>query len=454
MTFCKYWKNFRPLLAFVFFTFCLLSCKDDDDVPSEPKQLTFIAPPESLDATGDYWAMISDAKGNLLDTVRLYATGTYTLKTPGSFNEQSVTLTLLEYHKPDSPGGKAQKFITTYVGIPFGTYGYIDYSGAGVNALVKGSATMFVKDLTNDDANYLYRWLIGPNINGNWTAGSSGDNPGISVQMNLTNETSSFVFTQLLDNDLYYIHGDISVGQYLNKTITDLKPAETKNVRVPVSDNVYVFMKGWIDSNSSKEYGECYPKLDETGTIAEIPYPGNAFTSYYTAIYAHTGDVYNDYYKSSGAIPEAMKTISGDVSYTVDGSNIQANQPIVSDMIRYTLYDVRDSYTSWFVYTDGGKQNVTIPLFPELLIDMYDLESFDDLYKIVGFESSEVYDFADFNGYNEFMAGTQIPTPLPLGEYWVKSKQVNRNTGGRMSLKDHVKQCRRLLGMNSRKNGR
>jgi hypothetical protein len=73
----------------------LFGCDDDDDEKSN-EFLRFSVQNEFIQQGEDYWIMISDAQGNVLDLKELQNGSTYAFAFPVNLSKASVTMTLVQ----------------------------------------------------------------------------------------------------------------------------------------------------------------------------------------------------------------------------------------------------------------------------------------------------------------------------------------------------------------------
>ncbi len=414
------------VLGLLLLACCWLSCSDDDEpsTPLEPKKLLFAVPAGVLNPDDDCWVIVSDAKGNTLDTARLKDNDVYSFTQPETFTGQYVTLTLLRYYRinGDNPDGvKQQRNLSTYVDIPFGTYGYKEVTPSGETPSVKGTARLTVEGISSG-----LDWIGGGvlltgSAIGNWGATSY---PNLTFQMDLHDKKSSLLLTCRFDKTFYYIGDSISVGQELKKTTADLHLMDVRDVHVPVSDSVDVTIYGLHENGKSALYASGYVNVKQGGSVAEVPFLGDIFTSHRINIAVKNDGGYQSYTTRDTSIPVSMKTINGDINYSVNGNVIEANQPTDCDVVLYSL-DGRnsDGLDHWWVYTPPGTRPVVLPTIPKSLMDKYGIRSFGDIYENEGIELLVfAYDYASYSGYEDYLSNTVVPKPVGSDEYWSTSK--------------------------------
>jgi hypothetical protein len=410
------------VLGLLLLACCWLSCSDDDEPSTslEPKKLLFAVPAGVLNPDDDCWVIVSDAKGNTLDTARLKDNDVYSFTPPETFTGQYVTLTLLRYYRinGDNPDGvKQQRNLSTYVDIPFGTYGYKEVTPSREIPSVKGTARLTVEGISSG-----LDWIGGGvlltgSAIGNWEATSY---PNLTFQMDLHDKKSSLLLTCRFDKTFYYIGDSISVGQELKKTTADLHLIDSRDMQVPVSDSVYASIYGLPENNKSVIYASGYVNLKQGGSVAEVPYLGDIFTSHLINVSVKNNNIIQSYTTRDASIPVSMKTVKGDINYLINGNVIEANQPAACDVVLYSL-DGRnsDGLDHWQVFTAPGKRTVVIPTIPKSLMDKYDVRSFGYLYEN---ESKELWvyanDYASYSGYEDYLSNTVVQKPVGSNEYW------------------------------------
>jgi hypothetical protein len=82
--------------ALCFVLAIVVVCCSDDDGPA--KKFTFNVPDNFNFPEGtDYWIILSDAKGKVLDSHKLEKSDTYLFTSSTGYSENSVTMTILQY---------------------------------------------------------------------------------------------------------------------------------------------------------------------------------------------------------------------------------------------------------------------------------------------------------------------------------------------------------------------
>jgi hypothetical protein len=386
-----------------------------DDKPENLKGPSF-----SIDIADDYipegqewWYMISDEDGSLVDIKQAFAGTTIVLETPAGNENQRFTLTRFNTFKSG-------------LGEFYGLESYTQMKPMTIKAelapVPTGNGGEFTAEIFG----------LSPNdkvtVEGGGGSGGSEENQGTAtIKVSLIKEKTKLLFKISNSSDpdylVYkYVESAISPGGIsLNKK--DFIPMDVKVIPL---DKEYSYSSAWVFHYSSDNL---YVGIDEhskeKASEFRIRYPDNTFANYNTILDITTGKEGWSYQKF-GPIPSEFKKLES----TVSNLSFFANK-LVGDKIGdfdYLLVPLSSTYfegnieysLEWAVNLSGASNNLNavLPVIPAQLLERFPKLKLMPEKKLT---HASVHEMDNIEGYDDYVTSLFGP-PKNIGNANTESK--------------------------------
>lgn len=391
--------------------------------------VSFYLPSNSFSGR-ENWIFVSDDEGKVLSTQQLKLNEIYKLNAVEDFDDQTITINFLEYIYQES--GEDIIYIKTFSRLPLGDYRYPNLSTVSNSSY--GVTDMVFKDATNEK--YLNNLQFTLQYPDHFSNATFYEDEGLRCSFSITRDASAIFVEDTSLNK--YLYREVKPNKTYNAEISDFVDFAYTTMSVPTGGTVNLYVAG-INTYGTFNYYEQTNASIEKGRI-KAPYTKGIFNALGTDVILFTDDVNYGYYFEGNSIPSSMKMIDASHAFKITDNVINVTTSGIFDYVTFgsSLRDIdNDVWCSWTIQAgnmkEGEKTKIVVPELPKVIKDKYKIKPFADMNVS---SNSYLYDFADLNGYSEYIkARLQSTTILDVKEYtWaVVKKQAD---GGRVSSPD------------------
>jgi hypothetical protein len=385
-------RKWLPLLVGLI----LLGCENDDDQRSN-EFLRFSIQDEFIQQGEDYWIMISDAEGNVLDSKELQNASTYAFAFPANLPAATVTMTLI--HNITYANLTSTTNIKSYTSVPPGEYHFPEYSndGEGYNNRAYLTAPGFNKD--NDPLD----WLFPGRLN---IADATGPQPGLEIEASyLAEKAGLLALTKTRPFQYQYLLLD--PGQHYTLTSDDFTFCTPRTTALPGGDLSQLNVTG-VNAYGEYLYYAIRNNIDRAETTWEIPTMPDIFDSYRIQLTKIDSE---GLYKTDliyTELPTELQILEASVvDFTVDGNVIDwstTSTHSLDDVTISTSTSIDDNdNVGWSLKGGSGEQHIVLPRIPDNVplrgvIDRANFKTFEMLADEYGLTAT-IRDLVHDNGY-------------------------------------------------------
>lgn len=370
--------------------------------------LTFSVPADYFETDlYDYWILLSDEKGTLLDFKELQNSSTYVYRATKDYAATGITMNLLVYSN-FSP--RALASVSSYPNIPYGAYQYAVTPPSTYPPTV-GSGSVTISDAPDQNFLSQYKFTAPGGLYVSSTQYTSDF--GFYMRFQTSFDKSAFMLSRIAGGGMTYLYKEVTQASDYTYSMADFIQADTKTISVPAAGNYSVTVTGYNDYGSYGYTGG--QSFSAAGSVLKVPYPANVFTSYGISISnIVAGEGYGSYFRGND-LPASLTPLNASISARKNGATLAVNASGNVDFaILLATYSVTDLDINWRVYAPGGNQTFVLPDMPQELIDRYKLRNYKDLNQ----SYSYVYDYAELNGYTDYLARRmKIDTLVAFKDY-------------------------------------
>jgi hypothetical protein len=340
------WRKWLPILVGMVMLF---SCESDDDTNTGVFRM--YVPDGFITENEQYWIILSDESGSVLDWKPLQNAGSYSYTLPASINGVVTMTTVSSRPIAGTTGFHTGNMIRTYTGVPAGTYKFDLPAGDGGGATSKaGYLELSGFSVSDNRLDWIYP-------QGMLTDTSDIDN---GLKLELTPYASKTALLAIVRGEPeLYLYTEIEANRTILRSEDDFTPFTTQTIGLPQGTALT-----HVEVTGSNAYG-AFPYF--AGASVEVP-TVPAFDSY--VLTASLVDPVNNLsfnLRLTGALPDKFPTLDGSVeSFSVGDNTVSWKTSTTSLDAVNILYSKVDATTSlyWWVIGDGGEQSVALPVIP------------------------------------------------------------------------------------------
>ncbi len=285
--------------------------------------LTFAMPSNYIPAGVTYWLIVSDDKGATLDYQTIGNGDTYKFLSPQAFAGETLTLTVLR----QSDVAYSTTTLFSYTNIPFGNYGYSAKvpTDAMSTPPIKGTSYISFADAPGIDYFSKLQRSYGTGVAFSNATGING-NQGLRIGFSTRYDKSAVLLTRNISNEISYLYQVLEPNLEYAHSIKDFIEADIKTITVPQSDNISMTLYGTSDYGKMSILSSL--TLPVSGNTIEAPYPSGIFSEFVTTLTANYGDRTLVHIKSDAELPNSMKAINANLTFSMNGSTITRMQVV------------------------------------------------------------------------------------------------------------------------------
>jgi hypothetical protein len=344
------WRKWLPILVGMV---VLFSCESDDDDAGTSGVLRFYVQDRFITEEEQYWIIVSNENGTVLDWKPLQNGGTYSYTLPANVNGV-VTLTTVKSWPAASP--TASSSVVTYTNVPAGTYKFERASGSGTEAFKPAYLELSGFGASDDRL----RW-ISPQATGMLSDTSDTDT---GLRLELIPFAQKMPLLAILNDDpTRYLYTEVESGKTAVRNVDDFAEFTTQTIGIPTGTTL-----SFVTLTGINAYGEFLYYFKGLGVSPEVP-TIPVFDAY--ALQASLDDPINNLTYSlrlTGALPDEFPRLESSlldvtakddmVSWKTSTANLDAVNVVAS---KYeSAYDIQ-----WTLVGDGGEQSIALPRIPD-----------------------------------------------------------------------------------------
>lgn len=399
------------------------ACGDDDSVAPEKPNDPDLETPETPvvrkmsyemhgyeEAGFDYWIILSDDQGAILDHKKMVNNTTYTFDAPAEFNGNVINLTLVRNERPQINGEYVDRsVIATYTDVPFGVYGDSPLKTAPQQQPL---GYVSVDGFLNSEQYGTY--VVSAPQRGDVSYKFERYDQAMIYLRDTTDRSAVMIMTQKAP--FSYLYTEMNGSENYERSLDDFKIADVQQVYAPEGATTMSAALFGETDRGLFTYFSGPPLTVESGAIS-VPYVRDVFdtyTGYYST--AIEDDVYRQYFTGRTTLPTVMSTLNAKIDYTLKDNVLSWQTTGAIDIARVRAAAVgafsKGDAVYWDVYAGASKQ-ITPPVIPDDIILSGAKEGvykrFQDLADGRTLRT-EIVDGTDFNGYVDYVIGLYLKT--------------------------------------------
>ena len=361
-------------------------------------------PEEAYDRNDRAWIVVSDVKGNVLQTEELQNGTTFTFDRPEGFKESSATVTVINVNEYSSDDRWA--FATTYTNIAPDHWIMQGYTSDKTEPTVVGTAT---GSFVTPDHNFR---TSSPNGSFYQTSGSHDYEDGMRTEfmLNMYQDPAQLYIAAVpyQQAPLYVSLKGIQPGDQYELTSDDMLPMKARrSISLPSANYGSMFVRGYYDGDDGYHTAS-RSELEETTNNLQVYTPEGVFDSFSYSIDANFGDFFF-YRRDEGGMPDSYDIPSSSPG-TIHNAQINDFRATVDRQRDYAEaswsdYDSEESfrYARWAVVGSSDKEAQWVaPTLPAVVSKAY--PSLAERINNLPFFHLQVIDRDDVDSYEAYAA--------------------------------------------------